>query len=298
MKVLITGSNGLLGQKLISQGRRDVHIFSTGRTRPKYGQGNFELLDVTDAQQVKTLLERICPDWVIHAAALTDVDRCEVERDLAWRINTGGTENVVRACESLRIGLVGLSTDYVFDGTSGPYSETDPTNPLSFYGLTKLESERRVLSMRGRGIVVRTIVLFGYARGVRLNFVTWLIRTLSQGKPVRVVTDQWGTPTLADDLADFLIALCQQNAAGLFHFAGADLLSRHEMAIRTCRRFGLDEGLVIPTPTQELRQVAPRPFRSGLKTDLIQRQFQARPRPFDEALNTLAEQVGDPKVLS
>ena len=91
MKVLITGSNGLLGQKLISQGRRDVQIFSTGRTRPKHGQGDFEPLDVTDAQQVKRLLERVGPDWVIHAAALTDVDRCEVERDLAWRINAGGT---------------------------------------------------------------------------------------------------------------------------------------------------------------------------------------------------------------
>ncbi len=298
MKVLITGSSGLLGQKLISQGRRDVQIFSTGRTRPKQDQENFELLDVTDARQVKGLLEEIGPDWVIHAAALTDVDRCEVERDLAWRINAGGTENVVRACESLHIGLVNLSTDYVFDGASGPYAETDSTNPLSYYGLTKLEGERCTLSMRGQGIVVRTIVLFGYAPGIRLNFITWLIRTLSQGTPVRVVTDQWGTPTLADDLAGFLIALCQKNAAGLFHFAGADLLSRHEMAIRTCRRFGLDEGLLIPITTQELRQVAPRPFRSGLKTDLIQREFQVRPCPFDEALNILAEQIGDPKDLA
>lgn len=297
MKVLITGSGGLLGQKLIAQGRRDVRIFPTGHTGPKRAQEGFELLDVTDAQQVKSLLERLRPDWVIHTAALTDVDRCEVERDLAWRINAGGTENVVRACESLRIGLASLSTDYVFDGTAGPYSETDPTNPLSYYGLTKLESERRVLSMRGRGIVVRTIVLFGHAPGVRLNFVTWLIRMLRGGVSVRVVTDQWGTPTLADDLADFLIDLCQKNVTGLFHFAGADLLSRHEMAIRICRRLDLDENLVTPITTQELGQVAPRPLRSGLKTDLIQRQFQVRPRLFDEALNTLAEQIGDPKVL-
>ncbi|OGG49590.1 MAG: dTDP-4-dehydrorhamnose reductase [Candidatus Handelsmanbacteria bacterium RIFCSPLOWO2_12_FULL_64_10] len=297
MKVLITGSGGLLGQKLVSRGRREVRIFSTARTGPGRVQGDFELLDVTDAQQIKALLGRLRPDWVIHTAALTDVDRCEMERDLAWRTNAGGTENIVRACEVLRIGLVSLSTDYVFDGTAGPYSEADPTNPLSTYGLTKLEGERRVLSMRGQGIVVRTVVLFGHARGVRPNFVTWLIRTLRGGAAVRVVTDQWGTPTLADDLADFLIDLCPRNVAGLFHFAGADLLSRYEMALRVCRRFGLDEGLVIPTTTQELRQVAPRPLRSGLKTDLIQRQFQVRPRPFDEALNVLAEQIGDLKAL-
>ncbi len=296
MKVLITGSGGLLGQKLASRVRRDVRLFSTARTRPGRVQNDdFELLDVTDAQQVKALLGHLRPDWVIHTAALTDVDRCEVERDLAWRTNVGGTENVVRACEALRIGLVSLSTDYVFDGTAGPYSEADPTNPLSTYGLTKLESERLVLSMRGA--VVRTVVLFGHARGVRPNFVTWLIRALRGGAAVRVVTDQWGTPTLADDLADFLIDLCPRNVAGLFHFAGADLLSRYEMALRICRRFGLDEGLVIPTTTQELRQVAPRPLRSGLKADLVQRQFQVRPRPFDEALNVLAEQVGDLKAL-
>jgi dTDP-4-dehydrorhamnose reductase len=297
MKVLITGSNGLLGQKLISQDRRDVQIFSTGRTRPEGGQGNFEFLDVTDAQHVRTLLGDVGPDWVIHAAALTNVDRCEEERDLARRVNLGGTENVARACEALRIGLISLSTDYVFDGTSGPYAEDAPTNPLSYYGLTKLESERCVLSMKGQGIVVRTIVLFGYTPGVRLNFITWLIRTLSQGRPVRVVTDQWGTPTLADDLAGFLIDLCRKDAAGLFHFAGADLLSRYEMAVRTCRRFGLDEGLLIPTTTRELRQAAPRPLRSGLKTGRVQQEFQVRPRPFDEALDLLAAQIGDPETL-
>lgn len=295
--MLITGAGGLLGQKLASRDRRHVRIFRTARTGPGRAQGDFESLDVTDAQQVHALFGRLRPDWVIHTAALTDVDRCEVERDLAWRTNVGGTENVAWACEALGIGLVSLSTDYVFDGRGGPYAEADPTNPLSTYGQTKLESERCVLSMRGQGIVVRTAVLFGHARGVRPNFVTWLIRTLRKGTAVRVVTDQWGTPTLADDLADFLIDLCLWNVAGLFHFAGVDLLSRYEMALRVCRRFGLDEGLVTPTTTQELRQVAPRPLRSGLKTDLIQRQFQVRPRPFDEALDILAGQVGDLKTL-
>ena len=292
IKILVTGAGGLLGRKLASQHRNDVRIFATVRTSSPVSQAPFEQLDVTDARQVEALIERIRPDWVIHAAALTDVDRCEVERELAWRVNVAGTENVVRACEKWGIGLVGLSTDYVFDGAAGPYAETDPTNPLSYYGLTKREGEKSVLAMKSPAGVVRTLVLFGCAPSVRENFVTWLIRSLRQGKPVRVVTDQWGTPTFADDLADFLIDFCRKNRSGLFHFAGADLLSRYDMAIKTCKVFGLDERLVTPISTGDLGQIAPRPLRSGLKTDKIRQMCQVHPRSFEDSLNILSEQTG------
>lgn len=286
----------MLGRKLASQRRDDVRVVATARSSPPASQTPFEQLDVTDARQVETLMERIRPDWVVHAAALTDVDRCEVERELARRVNVAGTENVVRACERRGIGLVSLSTDYVFDGVAGPYAETDPTNPLSYYGLTKREGEKYVLAMKCPAGVVRTIVLFGYAPSVRENFVTWLVRSLRQGKPVRVVTDQWGTPTLADDLADFLIDFCRKNLSGLFHFAGADLLSRYDMAIKTCGVFGLDERLVTPISTGDLRQVAPRPLRSGLRTDRVRQTFQVHPRSFEDSLNILSGQTDGLRV--
>ena len=291
MKLLITGSNGLLGQRLIARAPADAQIIPTFHSHPGI-QPNFELLDVTEGGQVESLLERIRPDWVIHTAALTDVDGCELKRDLAWRTNVVGTENIARACESRGTGLLHVSTDYVFDGTSGPYDETAPTHPINIYGMTKLEAEQRVLSVKSHAAVVRTIVLYGYSTGVRPNFVTWLIQSLQNAGSVRVVTDQWGNPTLADDLADFLITLCKKRATGLFHFAGPDLLTRHEMALRVCRRFGLD-GTVVPISTSELGQSARRPLRSGLKTDLVQRRFQIRPKSFDDGLNILAEQFED-----
>lgn len=298
MKILVTGAGGLLGQKLVRARRDGVRLFPSGRVRPPDAPGDFDLLDVTQRPQIEALIDRLRPDWVVHTAALTNVDRCEVARGEAWRVNVEGTENIAGACERRSIGLVSLSTDYVFDGASGPYAEDDPTNPLSYYGLTKLESERRVLSMGRLGGVVRTIVLFGYASSGRDNFVTWLIRSLRQGRPVRVVTDQWGTPTLADDLAGFLVDFCLGAASGLFHFAGADLMSRYDTAVRVCRAFGLDEGLVSPVTTQELGQVAPRPPRSGLKTDKVQRVFRVKPRPFEESLRLLLQQTDNLKALA
>ena len=297
MKVFITGGNGLLGQKLISEGRKQVRIVASARSTPRNSTPDFHPLDVTDARQVESLLGRVRPEWVIHTAALTDVDRCESERDLAWSVNVEGTENLVRACASSGVGLVHLSTDYVFDGTSGPYAETDRANPLSYYGLTKLRSEELVLSSKGPAAVVRTIVLFGQAPGARPNFVTWLIRTLRRGQTVRIVTDQWGTPTFADDLAVFLLRICKECATGVYHYAGPDLMSRHQMAIRVCRRFGFDESLVVPITTPELCQAAPRPLRSGLKTDRMRARFHIRPVPYDEGLDRLSEQLGDLSAL-
>lgn len=297
IKILVTGAGGLLGRKLASANREDVRIFATGRASPQASQPHVEPLDVTDGRQVETLIDRIRPDWVIHAAALTDVDRCEVERELARQVNVEGTQNVVRACEKRRIGLVGLSTDYVFDGAAGPYAEPDLTNPLSYYGFTKCEAEKSILSMTPPGGVVRTIVLFGYAPSARANFVTWLVRSLRQGKPVKVVTDQWGTPTLADDLADFLVDFCRKTLSGLFHFAGGELLSRYDMAIKVCRVFGLDEHLVTPVSTGELGQLAPRPLRSGLKTDRVRQLLQIHPRSFEESLRILFAQTDGLKTL-
>lgn len=291
IRILVTGATGLLGRKLALGSRQGTVIIPTCRDPSSIRDPLCERLDVTDSGQVGHVIDRTRPDWVIHAAGITEVDRCEVDRELARRVNVEGTGNIARVCQDRGVRVVGISTDYVFDGTAGPYLESDPPSPLSYYGQTKLEGERIVLGMKAPGTVVRTMVLFGHAPGTRLNFVTWLVRSLREGKRVRVVTDQTGTPTLTDTLADFLTRLCSSGLSGIFHFAGGDLLSRYEMAVRICRRFGLDESLVSPVSTRELAMAAPRPLRSGLRTDKIRDLFSHQPTGFAEDLDFLFRQT-------
>lgn len=275
----VTGANGLLGQKLglAAAGRHrvtglDLHEAAAAPET----LSDYIRCDITDPVQVDRALGSKLFDGVIHTAAFTDVDGCETRRGEARALNVGGAENVARACGRTGSRLVHVSTDYVFDGTSGPYSEADRPNPISQYGVTKLESERAVFRLAPGAAVARTMVLYGHARSVRPNFVTWLVASLRAGKPVRIVTDQFGHPTLADDLADAILVLFERGASGVYHAAGAEWLDRHAFALAVAAVFGLDSGLITPTTSDAFVQSAPRPLRSGLKTDKLFREFGVR----------------------
>ena len=241
-------------------------------------------MDVTDADAVVEAISRVRPDWVINAAAEAGVDRCERAPALARRVNVCGTGNLVRACEDAATGLVTVSTNYVFDGLAGPYTENDPTNPVNVYGQTKLDAEAPVLASSCRGIVVRTAVLYGYRAGCRPNFVTWALESLRRGETIRVVTDEWANPTHVDELAVFLLGLCRGDFGGVVHFAGPEYLSRYEMVKRICRCFKFDEDLVVPVTSRALGQIARRPPGAGLKIDLARGRFNPVLRSFSENL--------------
>jgi dTDP-4-dehydrorhamnose reductase len=295
---LITGCNGLLGQKIAQIAWNGWKIVGVDLHESAVTPGiQYRRLDITAEQAVSQLIEETKPDWVINTASVTNVDRCEAAKELAWQVNVKGAENVALACQKIGSKMIHISSDYVFDGKNGPYSEEDPTNPLSWYGKTKLEGEQITLSRSPENIVLRTMVLYGYEPAVRPNFVTWVINSLQTGKAIRVVADQWGNPTYADNLAEALLKLCVSGAAGLFHFAGGEFLSRWEMATEITQKFDLNAELITPIATSELNQSAPRPLRSGLKTEKIEKLLGIKPLSFQEGLNRMAKQIIASKEL-
>jgi len=292
--ILITGSNGLLGNKLVSAATGRYRVvgldLQSGPYVPpapaEYIQG-----DVSDRERIFGQLREKKPDVVLHAAAFTDVDACESQYETAYAVNVRGTECIADACKRLGISLIHLSTDYVFDGARGPYAEDDKPCPLSAYGKMKWESERIVSSLLPDAVIARTMVLFGYAPHVRKNFVTWLIEKLGKRETVRVVNDQFGTPTFADDLAEALLALFEKGVRGIYHTAGSDYLDRHAFAVRIADVFGLDKSLIAATTSDRFVQPAPRPKKSGLKTQKLERDTGFRFRPLSGVLSLMKNQM-------
>ena len=269
MRILVTGANGLVGTKVLErllQDRTDEPLAAYHRTRTNeyLGEVPFWWLDTTSANDVERLLDEARPNAIIHAGAFTSVDGAERERDLAWASNAEGTAILARACAARGIRLVYLSTEYVFDGMAGPYRETDPINPLGWYAKTKEAGEQAVMATGGRWAIARTTVVYGYAQHVRANFVLWLVGKLRAGERVAIVDDQVGSPTLAENLAEMVLALARSRENGIFNTAGADVVSRLDFSRQVAATFGLDAGLMDPTTTAALGQAAPRPLKAGL----------------------------------
>ncbi|MFH0931445.1 MAG: dTDP-4-dehydrorhamnose reductase [Candidatus Zixiibacteriota bacterium] len=277
MKVLITGSNGLLGQKLVKTFSSDHQTTGIDLQIESFiPEINFtyQALSILDVEKLKELFSSFKPEVVINTAAYTDVDGCEENKELAWSVNVDGVKNLVDLCKKIKAKLIHLSTDYIFDGKNGPYSEEDIPNPVGYYGLTKLESEKSILSEFGPAgkekidfLIVRTNVLYGKGENLRPNFVLWLIQKLSNKEKVKIVTDQYNNPTLADNLASAIREAIEKNISGILNIAGSEYLSRYDFTLKIAKKFKLDQNLISPAKTSELKQKAPRPRRGGLKID-------------------------------
>lgn len=263
MKVLITGGSGLVGSALLELlgTRNDVKVHSASRTAPAikapftHHPSNFTQPAMIDA------LASLDPDTVIHTAAETNVDLCEDQPDRAKAIHEDATRRLISLFP--RAKFVYLSTDYVFDGKSGPYSETDIPNPLGVYAKTKYAAEQL---FRPDDLIIRTTIIWGHHP--RKNFVNWLVGELGQGKPVRVVDDQLGSPTYAKHLAQAIMHLMPAHH-GIYNVVGHDIISRYDFAVKIARQLALNERLITPVPTSELKQKAPRPLNAGLKIDKL-----------------------------
>ena len=270
MRIAVTGSKGQLGTALLARLAGEELL---GLDLPE--------LDVTDAAQVRSTLEAFAPDLVIHAAAMTDVDRCEREPDLAYRANALGTQNVALACQRCDAAMVYISTDYVFDGSKGaPYYEYDPPAPLSVYGRSKLAGEWATQTLLCRFYIVRTAWL--YAPGGR-NFVSHTVLRLAREQgALTMVTDEAGSPTYAPDLADALARLIRSKLYGIYHFTNAGVCSRYEWACEALRLAGL--GHIPVTPSRNYVRAAPVPRRVELRNLCGATQLGITLRPWQEAL--------------
>ncbi|MCI0697451.1 dTDP-4-dehydrorhamnose reductase [candidate division KSB1 bacterium] len=265
-KVLIAGANGLLGQQLIKVFRDDyeVHALSLQPER-RLPDGNFQYHqgDIADRQKLRDLVQALVPNFIMNAAAFTDVDGSETQRELCWKINVTGVENLVYAAQKVHARLIHVSTDYVFDGRNGPFREDDRPNPLGFYARSKLAGENVLINSEANCAIARTMVLYGAGYEIRPNFVTWLIEQLRNGKSVRIVDDQFGNPTLASELAVALRILAESGHKGVYHISGSEVIDRYHFAVKIAEVFGLDASLIHPIKTSDLKQASPRPLRSG-----------------------------------
>jgi len=228
-----------------------------------YGH-EYTQLDITDKEEVKKVLKFHSPDVIINCAAFTDVDKCETERELCWKLNVDAVKNLIIAARLEDSKIVHYSTDYVFDGNKGPYTEEDKPNPISFYGRSKLASENALISSGVNFVIIRTMVLIGMGKNVKPHFALWIINKLRNNEPINIVDDQIGNTTMADDLAYGTLKIVEKDCKGIYNIAGSDIISRFEYAMILCEVFKLNKNLISPIKTSQLNQPAPRPLNSGL----------------------------------
>ncbi|MGH2517045.1 MAG: sugar nucleotide-binding protein [Ktedonobacterales bacterium] len=276
----VVGAGGVVGVKLVERAlaTTDARIYAyTHGKVPSIPAAHaprvtWAPLDIGDAEAVRSSLDAAQPDVVINPAAMTNVDACESRRAEAEAANAAGPRYLAEACVALGARLLHVSTDYVFpgdDANPGPYLEDAISRAVNYYGETKQAGERAVQEVcagRVPWLVARTALVYGSVPGGRANFISWLAGELRAGRTVRVVSDQINTPTLADDLAAALLSLAERATEGVLHVAGPDLLTRVEWARRIADFYALDASLIEVTTTEALAQPAPRPLRSGLRT--------------------------------
>jgi dTDP-4-dehydrorhamnose reductase len=304
MKILITGSNGLLGQKLVYKLRTNPNVscIATAKGDNRLTEQNgyaYEEMDITSFSNVETVFSKYLPDVVINTAAMTNVDACETEREACLNLNVNAVAHQVNALEKLKKThsnykphLIHLSTDFIFDGTHGPLDENEIPNPLSYYAETKLEAEKILQNSVLDWAIVRTVLVYGIVDNMsRSNIVLWVKNNLTEGKSINVVDDQFRTPTLAEDLAEGCILIAEKRAKGIYNISGKDFLSILEMAQIIADYYQLDKGLIKPSKSSDIKQPAKRPPVTGFIIDKARKELGYEPHSFTEGIRILEEQL-------
>ncbi len=296
MRILVTGSNGLLGQKLVDllSSKPDHFLIATAKSKliPDLPRGEFHFLDITKPQEVEQIINKTKPEVIINTAAMTQVDDCEKENEKCWLNNVTAVENLVKAVSEKNIRLVHLSTDFIFDGTRGPLDELEQPNPLSYYGESKLAAERILQKSNITWAILRTVLVYGLTRDMsRSNIVLWVKKNLEEGKGINVVNDQWRTPTLAEDLAMGCFLAAIKNAQGIYHISGKEMMTPYDIAMATADFFALNKSLINQTDSTRFTQLARRPPKTGFIIEKAKRELGYQPRSFVEGLEVLARQM-------
>jgi dTDP-4-dehydrorhamnose reductase len=293
LKLLITGASGLFGSKLAKTALANGAEVYSGYNKDQPLLGVPVSFDVSDIKQVEQALAIATPDVVVHAASMTDVDKCELDKELAWKINVEGAKNIAEAVAKNGAFLVYISTDYVFSGAKGCYKETDQTGPINYYGLTKIKAEETVQQINPDCCIARPSVIYGSTPAAgKINFALWLINKLKAGEKLRIVTNQWVSPTLNTSLAEMVLDVVEQRLSGVFHLSGASRVSRYDFAMGVAEVFGLDKGLIEPVDSSIFNWPAKRPMDSSLDVSKAQRLLRVKPLLLPQALAALKKELG------
>ncbi len=295
-KILITGANGLLGQKLVEQlvSKNEFQVFATGKGKARLPGEGFEYLEmeITSEEQVADIIQQVQPNVIIHGAAMTNVDECEQNQEGCFDVNVNATRYLVHAAERVQAHFIFLSTDFIFSGEKGPLDESEPPAPVNYYGETKVMGEEIVKNCKTKWAIARTVLVFGIAHDMsRSNIILWVKNSLESGKQIQVVDDQYRTPTLAEDLAAGCILIAEKGAEGVFNISGADFLTPYEMAIHTAEFFGLNKDLIKRTDSNTFNQPAKRPLKTGFIITKARKELGYEPKTFQAAIGILAKQI-------
>ena len=295
MKLLITGASGLYGSKLAEHAVSKQHQVYSVHSQHPATCGIPVQLDITDKEKVQAEFQKVQPEVVVHAASMTDVDKCELHKELAWKINVDGTRNVAQAAKASNAFLLYVSTDYVFDGEKGCYRETDLPSPISYYAYTKLKAEEIVKDTVSEWCIARPSVIYGAnpAAG-KINFALWLLNKLKNKEQAKVFVDQWNSPTLNTSLAEMTLEVAERKLTGVYHLSGASRISRYDFALLLAKTFGLDESLLVPTALKDFSFPAKRPKDSSLNTAKAEQTLRNKPLKIGQALEKLKFELNKP----
>jgi len=297
MKILVTGSNGLLGQKLTDfyKTQKNIQLIATAKGEDRYPEKsgyNYETLDIKNEAEVNALITKHKPDAVINTAAMTNVDACESDHAGCDALNVDAVKFLVAACNENNTHLVHVSTDFIFGGTHGPVSEDEKPNPLSYYGMSKWKGEQIVMNESKSWAILRTVLVYGVVNDMsRSNIVLWAKNSLEQGKKINVVSDQFRTPTLAEDLAQGCALAAEKRTQGVFNISGKDFMSVFDLVYRVADFWQLDKSLMSISTSEGIKQPAKRPPITGFRLDKAIKELGYKPHSFEEGLKIVDEQL-------
>lgn len=296
-KVLVTGSNGLLGQKLTDLYLRvpEVELIATGLNHNRHPEDEgfiYTSLDITNRKNVMDVIGKYKPDCIINAAAMTNVDACEEKKEMCDALNVDAVQYLCEAAKKHNAHLIHLSTDFIFDGTAGPYKEDDEPNPLSYYGHSKLKGEQIIQSELENWAIIRTVLVYGLVADMsRSNIVLWAKESLEKGREISVVDDQYRSPTLAEDLAMGCFLVESQGKNGIYNISGKDQVNIYEIVEMVAKRYNLSMDKVSRTTSESLNQKAKRPPVTGFVLTKAIVELGYQPHSMLEGMALLEEQV-------
>ena len=293
-RILITGANGMLGQRAVQfySSRENIELLATSvEEKSVFDFVEYTQVDIKDRDNIKKVIYDYCPDFIVHTAAFTNVDLSERLREDAWKINVKGVEYIAEAARTIDAHIIHISTDYIFDGKNGPYDENAIPDPVGYYGRTKLASENTLRISGTFFSILRTNVLYGIAQNSRPDFVRWVINSLSKNENIRIVKDQINNPTFIDDLVQGINKIIEFRKTGVYNIGGKEFLSRFDFTLRIAEYFNLDKKLILPITTDELKQPARRPLKSGLLILKAETELGYKPHTISESLAAMKKEL-------